>query len=254
MNIYKLVVAYDGTAYQGWQVQATGATLAGTMQRVFTTVFKKEVTLLGASRTDAGVHALGQIVRVRTPLVLPAVQLREAWNNRLPGDILIRAAEQLPHFHPHHDVAQKTYWYHLFLRRPLPQVARYGWFAPMITEHVDWALFLETMQAFVGTHDFAAFSRVESADKDTVRTIDCVTVTPLQRYGVVRIAISGNSFLHYQIRRMIGAALRVTPRSKNLQARIGELLKTPGPSPELSLKVPSQGLCLRSIEYRKEGM
>lgn len=249
MNTYKLILSYDGTAYQGWQVQPVAPTVAGTLANIFKKVFNHEVVILGASRTDAGVHALGQVVRVRTPLTIDPIKLKEAWNNALPNDIMIRDVQRVEQFHPHVGVVQKTYWYHLFTKRPLPHLARYGWWAPEITMHVDWDQFEKALQQFVGTHDFSAFARIEDERKDPQRTVDAITVTRLPEYDAVRVQISGKTFLQYQIRRMIGAALRVIPGSGVTTELLAELLHTPRMAPSASLKAGAQGLCLHSIKY-----
>lgn len=249
MNTYKLILAYDGTAYQGWQVQPTAPTVAGTLATIFTKVFGHEVVILGASRTDTGVHALGQVVRVRTDLNIDPTRLQEGWNNALPSDIMIRDIARVTQFHPHIGVVQKTYWYHLFTQRPLPHLTRFGWWAPEITAHVDWDQFEEALQQFVGTHDFSAFARIEDEYKERQRTVDAITVTRLPEYGAVRVQISGKAFLQYQIRRMIGAALRVIPGSGVTPQLLAELLHAPRMEPRASLKAGAQGLCLHSIVY-----
>ncbi|MGD1997881.1 MAG: tRNA pseudouridine(38-40) synthase TruA [Candidatus Dependentiae bacterium] len=252
MNTYKLTIAYDGTAYQGWQVQPTAPTVAGTLATVFKRVFNHDVVILGASRTDTGVHALGQVVRVRTALNIEPQRLQEGWNNALPNDIVIRQTERIDQFHPHVGVVQKTYWYHVFTKLPLPHLARYGWWAPEITARVDWQQFDEALQQFVGTHDFSSFARLEDERKDPQRTVDRIVVTPLPEYDALRVQISGKTFLQYQIRRMIGAALRVIPGSGVTSALIADMLSTPRMVPGASLKAGSQGLCLYSITYEEE--
>ena len=249
---YKLIVAYDGTAYQGWQVQPTAPTVAGTLAQTFKNVFNHDAVILGASRTDAGVHALGQVVRVRTALNIDITRLREGWNNGLPNDIVICDVQPVTTFHPHIGVEQKTYWYHLFLQRPLPHLTRYGWFAPQITAQFECERFTEALQAFVGTHNFTAFSRIENEEKDPMRTVDAITVESFPEHGAVRVAISGKTFLQYQIRRMIGAALRVTPDSGVTPAVLRDLLQSPRQLPAASLKASAQGLCLHHITYRDE--
>ncbi len=131
---YRALVAYDGTAYHGWQQQTHDNTVAGTLQSSFIKAFSQEVALRGASRTDAGVHALGQVVRVTTNLDLEPKVIRTAWNARLPHDIHIRAlCLSSADFNPLAQVIQKTYYYHFFLERPLPFIARYGaiWHKPV---------------------------------------------------------------------------------------------------------------------------
>ncbi|HEB41881.1 MAG TPA: tRNA pseudouridine(38-40) synthase TruA, partial [Candidatus Dependentiae bacterium] len=117
MNRYKLVIAYDGTDYCGWQEQKDKPSITSVLKKTFNSVFGKEISIVGASRTDAGVHALGQVALGRTDLVaIPAERLQRAWNNVLPAHIVIRSLDQaVPSFHPFYNVEQKTYHYHFFL-------------------------------------------------------------------------------------------------------------------------------------------
>ncbi len=131
MNCYKLTIAYDGTDYFGWQEQKDKPSISQALIKAFDFVFERDVLLLGASRTDAGVHAMGQVARCKTNLAIDSQTLRWAWNNVLPADIMIRSLKLVnPSFHPYYNVQQKIYYYHFFLDRPLPLVQRYGWYYP----------------------------------------------------------------------------------------------------------------------------
>ncbi|MGB8467980.1 MAG: tRNA pseudouridine(38-40) synthase TruA [Candidatus Babeliales bacterium] len=242
---YKLIVAYDGAAYAGWQVQPTARTVAGTLQETFQTVFGASVTMVGASRTDAGVHAVYQVVRVRTDMAIEAAQLMRAWNNRLPVDIVIRSCVACDDtFHPQRNVQQKTYWYHVFAKRPLPQVSRYGYYYryPFSEEKLRAVL-----QLFVGTHNFAAFCVAREYD-DTVRTIDVITLSYCRRLYAWRIEVRGKSFLHFMIRRIVGAALAIASHPDLSTHLITNALKTGSVAAELP-KAPAQGLLLRAVRY-----
>jgi tRNA pseudouridine38-40 synthase len=129
LNYYKIIVAYDGTDYCGWQLQPNEPTIVQALQKTFYRVFACNATIVGASRTDSGVHALGQVAVCRTDLDLDAQQLVWAWSNRLPGDIVIRSCERVDEtFHPQHNVLQKTYHYYFCCERPLPMDSRYRWY------------------------------------------------------------------------------------------------------------------------------
>ncbi|MBA3751927.1 tRNA pseudouridine synthase A, partial [Candidatus Dependentiae bacterium] len=109
MPLYKMVVAYDGTSYHGWQRQVELPTVAGELERRFKEVFKRDITIVGASRTDAGVHALGQVARFFLEEPLPESNMMFAWNNVLPPDILIRSLEKASeNFHPQKGVKEKN--------------------------------------------------------------------------------------------------------------------------------------------------
>ncbi len=117
MRRIKLVIAYDGTDFSGWQIQLNDVTIAGTLERTFHAVFGEKISILGASRTDAGVHALGQVAVFRTSVAVDIERMRYAWNAALPKSIFIRSAELAGEvFHPFHRVDAKTYYYHFFLK------------------------------------------------------------------------------------------------------------------------------------------
>ena len=129
MTAYKIIVAYQGTQYAGWQMQHHVLAIANLLQNTFFTVLKKNIHLLGASRTDAGVHAHGQVANFTTDLAIPTKKILFAWNNVLPNDVIIRSLEEVSSsFNPRYDVEQKTYWYHFFLEQPLPPFNQYGYY------------------------------------------------------------------------------------------------------------------------------
>lgn len=249
---YKIVVAYDGTAYHGWQEQAGHHTVAGVLQTSFERVFGHAIKVVGASRTDAGVHALGQVARFYTSRALRPERLLKSWNAALPADIHIRSLEPLELtlaqrvFHPQHNVAQKTYYYHFFTRRPLPHHARYGYYFP---HAFDEQKLRACLQTFVGTHDFVSLCAHPERQRSTVCSLDTVSLEYLQRYNMYRVTIRGNRFLHNMIRRMVGAALKVASTENLSPADIQKALRVPGVYNYVPT-APAQGLVLRKIEYR----
>lgn len=247
MKKYTLTVSYDGTDYQGWQVQPHRVTIANCMQEVFSRVFGSSITLLGASRTDTGVHALGQVAMFQSSLEIELEQLRAAWNSGLPNAIHIRTLSKAsPTFYPLAHVREKIYYYHLFLDEPLPFVARYGWYYECINQ-VDFSFFKQALQLFVGEHDFGSFCKVPT-EKSTVRSIDTISVHRFSRYGIVQVVIRGKSFLRFQIRRMIGAALGASRRKDFSLTQLKKILDNPNPIQTL-LKADARGLCLRKVIY-----
>lgn len=244
---YKLKVSYDGTGYHGWQAQPGKATIAGTLERTFKRIFNSEISILGASRTDAGVHARSQIAIFSTDLDLPADRILFAWNNALPDDISILSLELADSdFHPHYRVKQKTYSYVIFDRRPSPFVARYGW-------HHYRKINIDRLKAalaqFIGTHDFRAFCTIENVIiEDTVRTIDTIDVLYDNELCAYRIEIKGEKFLRYMIRRMVGAAVKVACDETIPVEVIRRTLEKKDPSHSLP-NAPACGLTLMNIEY-----
>jgi tRNA pseudouridine38-40 synthase len=250
MKTYKLIIAYDGTDFYGWQIQSNAVTIASTMQNAFKNTFGHSINLLAASRTDTGVHALGQVARFSTELSIDSEQLREAWNNALPSSILIRRIEQTDSsFNPRYNVHQKTYYYHLFYKRPLPFVARFGWLCKYV-DLIDWEKFNKALHYYRGEHDFASFCKV-AGDESTIRTIDEIKMERLRRFGVIRIIVKGQSFLHFQIRRMIGYAIDVARRPELPVDYIKDLLNNPCARQTL-LRAEGCGLLLYRITYQKK--
>lgn len=248
-NRYKLVIAYDGTHFSGWQEQANKRTIAQELKDSFLELFGSPIGILGSSRTDAGVHALGQVALIRTKIAMNQEQMRQAWNNSLKQDIYIRSIKQLDHpFHPWYGVTEKVYYYHLFAKRPLPIVAQYGWYYP---HQIDWDKLETALQLFVGTHDFRSFTTGDGARGNTVRTIDAIDCLYLKRFGVYRISVRGKKFMRYMIRRIVGAAVHVAARKAIDPSIILDTLSAKDPHHHL-IKAPAHGLMLRSIRYKNE--
>jgi len=251
VQTFKITIAYDGTDFHGWQIQPEDITITSCMQDAFSNVFGEKINIVGASRTDSGVHALGQMARFRSDINIDLQKLISAWNDKLPNSILIRKIEKVDQsFHPCTNVYQKTYWYHLFLKKPLPFVFRYGWFYRFINK-IDLKKFEKALQLYIGKHDFASFCKVEEPEKETVRKIDSIKLHKIPRFGVLQVRIKGKSFLRFQIRRMIGYALDVASRKEYSLGYLKDLLNNPNPQQQL-LKADGCGLCLRKVKYKDE--
>ena len=248
MKKYKIIVAYDGTSYFGWQVQPEQITVVGTLQDTFSDVFSKEILISAASRTDAGVHATGQVAVFTTDLVIAPLQMQHAWQNILPESILIRSLEEVPlDWNPRHNVKQKTYYYHFFQERPLPFSARYGYYYryPVSLEKLK-----ECLNVFIGTHDFRSFCTGDEYE-NTVRTIDAAQIEYLPRFKAYRISIKGPGFLRYMIRRIVGACLEVASRDTLTIADLKKALEERNPL-QLLPTAPAYGLLLYKIKYHDE--
>lgn len=247
MQSYKVTVAYDGTDYHGWQWQPRERSIDRVLRETFLGAFHQdELFLVGASRTDAGVHAEGQVFRLRTALRLDPLKILKVWNNALPSDILIKELKKVDErFHPQHGVVRKTYEYRFFMERPGVMQQRFGSYVPYAVAMDKLA---QALAIFVGTHDFRAFCK-EDESKDTVRTIETISLGFCARTGACKITVVGKSFLRYMIRRIVGAALTAACKStislKDLklalcEKRLFQVLPT----------APARGLCLKKIEYQ----
>lgn len=242
----KLVVAYDGTDYCGWQVQPNGITVEEVLNRALWELFGEEIAVVGASRTDAGVHALGNVAVFDVDTRMPAEKISYALNQRLPEDIVVQdSAEAAPDFHPRFAKSRKTYEYQIINRRfPLPTAARYSLFEyhPLDVARMD-----EAASFLVGEHDFTSFASVHSQTNTFVRTIYEASVC---RDGDrITIRLTGNGFLYNMVRIIAGTLLRVgsgltEPEEvkKILAARDREAA---GPT------APAHGLTLVEIAYEK---
>lgn len=243
---YKITVAYDGTEYAGWIQQKNQPSIVGMLEESFTRAFSQSLKILGASKTDAGVHAMAQVARVITDLALDPEKLRWAWNNALPESISILSAETDGQFHPHYDVVRKTYHYHFALKRPLPFHARY---VTQVSHKMDIDLFVQALSHFKGTHDFAAFYTGDDRD-DTIRTIDTISVSFNEEYQAYRVTVVGQKFLRHMIRRIVGAAMAVALRDEISEDVIIRALETKMTNHELPTAA-AKGLMLYRIEYAK---
>ena len=201
-----LVVAYDGTNYCGWQVQPNGITIESELNKHLSELLKEEIHVIGASRTDAGVHAKGNVAVFDTSARMPAEKISYALNTRLPEDIRIQeSCEVAADFHPRFRKTVKTYEYKICNRRfPDPCTRLYSLF-------YYWDLDTEKMrqaaQYLVGTHDFTSFCTNKPEVTDRVRTIYSLDV--LQDGEMITIRVCGNGFLYNMVRIITGTLLRV---------------------------------------------
>lgn len=251
MISYKIILTYDGTDFCGWQWQQNGISINAAMRDSFARVFAQKddsFLLVGASRTDAGVHAQHQVVRLRTPLKLTPEKLKKVWNDVLPKSIIITDVKTVDdHFHPQHNIVYKVYEYTFFTEQPCFRVQRFGWFLP---KKVDMQRVQEALQLFVGTHDFAAFCK-NLEERPTVLTIDSIELIECKEMNGWKIRVQGKSFLRYMIRRIVGAALWYGMYKTITIDVIKEALYDQKLCQTLPT-APAKGLCLKKIVYTNE--
>ena len=206
MKRVKLVVAYDGTNYHGWQVQDNGITIEGVLNRTISELVQEDIKVIGASRTDAGVHACGNVAVFDTESRIPGDKFSFALNQRLPEDIRIQeSCEVDADFHPRYADTVKTYEYNILNRRfELPTKRLYAAFCyyPMDIERMNQAA-----AYLVGEHDFKSFCSAGAQVQTTVRTIYAVNVT--KEDDMVHIRITGNGFLYNMVRIIAGTLMQV---------------------------------------------
>jgi len=202
MRNIRLIVEYDGGGYAGWQVQPHAPTVQGALVHALERLTGERVSLVGASRTDAGVHALGQTANFRTGSALALERIRAGMNALLPADIVVReAAEAEAEFDSRRDARGKRYLYTIVNRDCRPALLRdRAWF---IDRPLDIALMREAAVHFVGRHDFASFMASGSDAATTVREITSVEIDAKED-GVVEISVGGTAFLRHMVRIMAG--------------------------------------------------
>lgn len=243
---YYIIVAYDGTDYYGWQEQKREQTVAGTLQEVFYRVFQQSIKVVGASRTDAGVHALGQVCRFYADVRVAPEHMQRVWNASLPRDIHVRELGYADSaFHPQHNIAYKTYYYHISPACPLPFIARYVWW---LRYTMDAMTLEQALQEFVGTHDFRSFCAGDYGERSTICTIYDIEVRWLQRYRIYQVRCRGDRFLQHMLRRMIGAACDVAA-GRATRSELQEALAEKDPQQHF-MTAPGHGLVLRRIQYQ----
>ena len=206
MKRVKLVLAYDGTNYCGWQLQPNGITIEEVLNKALRDLLHEQIQVIGASRTDSGVHALGNIAVFDTESRIPAEKMCFALNQRLPADVVIQSScEVLPTWHPRKCNTIKTYEYRILNRRvpdPTVRLNSYFFYMPLDLEKMQ-----EAAAYLVGEHDFKSFCSVRTQAEDTVRTITDLT---LKKEGdMITLRISGNGFLYNMVRIIVGTLLKV---------------------------------------------
>lgn len=247
MKRIKLKIAYDGTRYSGWQLQPGKLTVEAVIHQALSELLKEEITVIGASRTDSGVHARGNVAVFDTNSRIPAEKICFAINQRLPGDIRVQSSEEVPDdFHPRRVKSKKTYEYRILNRRiSLPTERLYSCF---IYYDLDIKAMQRAANYLIGEHDFKSFCSVKTQVTDTVRTIYRLEV---DRQGdVITISVTGSGFLYNMVRIIVGTLLEVG-RGMYPPEKIGEILNgcdrsLAGPT------APPQGLTLMGIHYEEE--
>lgn len=244
MKRVKLTVAYDGSGYCGWQVQPNGITVEAVLNRALWKLTGEEIQVIGASRTDSGVHALGNVAVFDTESTIPAERFAFALNRRLPEDVLIVKSEEVPlTFHPRHCDCRKTYEYHIMnTRTPMPTDRLYNYF---VSYELDVEKMRRAAEYLVGEHDFASFCNIRTNATSTVRTVTALDV--LAEGEKITIRITGNGFLYNMVRIIAGTLIRVG-RGYYEPEKVKEMLATKKRTAE-GITAPPQGLFLVEITY-----
>ena len=259
MRNIKFILAYDGTDFSGWQSQPGQSTIQGTLTDVVEKLTQRRLTIHAAGRTDAGVHATGQVVNFKTQSELAAEEFQRAFNALLPPAIRVVAAEEVaPDFHSRWSALAKTYRYRIFRGRVVPPFLwRYVQHDPF---NLDFDAMAEAARLFEGEHDFTSFAASTGSEEDdrertTTRAIyrseflRCPSGNSSQNAAEEWVyVIRGKSFLRYMVRKIAGTLVDVG-RGKLSLGDIPELFALQDRS-KSGATMPPHGLCLENVEYR----
>jgi tRNA pseudouridine38-40 synthase len=245
MQNYRITIEYDGTNYHGWQRQTDDRTIQGTIEAALSTMTGEDVALIGSGRTDAGVHALGQVANFRTARTLVPQAFQAGLNSLLHDDIVITncaLADQA--FHARYDVKTKTYCYHI-LNRPLPQAIgrQYAW-------HIRKSLDLEAMRRatahILGSHDFKAFEGTGSPRSNTIRRVERAQWSRSTPENLI-FEIEADGFLRYMVRNLVGTLVDIGLGKKSSDD-LGAILQARDRA-HASATAPPHGLFLLNVTY-----
>ncbi len=251
MPTFKLTLAYDGTNFSGWQAQPGRRTVQGELQAAWQEITGEQIRMTATSRTDAGVHALGQVVGVLSQSELPPERLLGGINAKLPDDVVLRAVEPADDdFHATHDAIGKRYRYRIHNSRLRPLLDRH------LVWHVPQPLDADAMQRagrlLEGKHDFASFQSTGSPRDCTVRTITSVAVGQggAEQPELIWIDVSGDGFLYNMVRNIVGTLVDVGAGRRPAEW-ITDVL-TACDRTAAGQTAPAQGLMLMEVNFSSD--
>ena len=240
----RLTVAYDGTNYHGWQIQNNGITIESELNRALSGLLGEQVHVIGASRTDSGVHALGNVAIFDTESLIPADKISYALNQRLPEDIRIQRSEEVAiDWHPRHRDSRKTYEYRIYRAEfPMPVKRLYSYFT---YRPLDVDRMREAAAFLVGEHDFKSFCQSGSQAGNTVRTVYSIVIEEQGAEMVIRVC--GNGFLYNMVRIIAGTLMEVGQGRREPES-MAALLEA-GDRGAAGPTAPAHGLTLVRYEF-----
>lgn len=250
MRTLKLTLEYDGTDYVGWQRQAQGISIQGLLEAALERIEGRPVPVAGAGRTDAGVHALGQVASVRLSSRLEVAVLRRALNAMLPADVRVLLIEEAADdFHARYSAYAKTYHYRIHNAELVsPFERRYVWHVP---QRLDVARMMEAAALFEGTRDFVAFQAAGSPVATTERTVCASRMDVRDEDRLLVYAIAGSGFLRHMVRNIVGTLVEVG-RGRRAPASVADTLNA-GDRQAAGPTAPARGLFLAHVDYGEPG-
>ena len=242
---YRMLLAYDGTRYQGWESHKAGdMTIQGKLVNVIEHLAGAPVEVIGCGRTDAGVHAKGMVANAKLDANMTPEEMKCYLNHYLPEDIaVLEVGVASERFHSRYNAVGKTYCYTCYIGSTKPVFDRKYVYA--LDEKPDVAKMQKAAELLVGTHDFASFCANKKKKKSTVRTVDRIEITVDGDY--LKFTVHGDGFLHHMVRIIVGTLLEVGWGKRSPES-MTELL-TACERAQAGVTAPAQGLCMMSVDY-----
>ena len=244
MKNYRLIVSYDGTRYSGWERKADRDTIQGKLEAVITRMCGHEVNVIGAGRTDAGVHATAMTANVHMETGRPVMEIKKYINQYLPGDICVTEVKEVSErFHARYHAKGKTYIYSCYIGNNKPVFNRKYIYAPDFIPDVD--IMKRAAEYMTGEHDFAGFCTNSSKKKSTVRIIDKIDIKITG--SELQFEFHGNGFLYNMVRIMVGTLLKIG-KGEMEPEEVNHIFETKKRS-DAGPTAPALGLRLEHVDY-----
>jgi len=242
MNNYKLTIQYDGTNYSGWQIQTNANSVQQEITRAVNIILKEEVNLIGSGRTDAGVHAIGQVANFRTEKEIDLYKFQFSLNSILPEDISISSIQKVDEkFHSRFDAKKRTYLY-LISQFKSPFYKRYSYYYPL---QINLEKLNELSNLFTGKKNFSSFCKKQSSVENKI--CEVYEISWFTQYDLVVFKISADRFLHGMVRAIVGTLLNAE-KKENSEEYIQQVFNSENRE-SAGEAVPAKGLFLYKVEY-----
>ena len=244
MKRFLLRIAYDGTNYNGWQIQKNGSTIQGKIEDKLSEIAKQKIAITGSGRTDAGVHALDQYAHFDFPVSMEPEQIRLALTSKLPSDILVYQVFSVnKDFHARFDAKSRTYYY--FISKTSTPF-NYRYMTYFSRKNIEIKTINKAIELFSGTHDFSYFAKKNPDLDHYVCRIKEISFE--ERNGFYQFRIRANRFLHNMVRRIIGTLVTISDKNSHTSV-ITKMLKKEKVAPNYIYTAPPNGLFLARVEY-----